>query len=93
MMQRRLRIRQLRVQVCRKQLEQHYLYRQLFESAEERLVLCRPLRDDEGETRPSRFLEAVDSVGKLSHLETPDLNEAPRAVACSLASGFVFDGL
>lgn len=75
----------LREQKLRKELEQHSLFRQFFEAARERLVLSRPMFDDQAETRPSAFFEAVEDAAELQALPVAPTLALPRFAAAELS--------
>ncbi|MGE3807016.1 MAG: PD-(D/E)XK nuclease family protein [Gemmataceae bacterium] len=61
--------------------EHLYLFRQLFEAAEKKLVLSRPLRSDDQRTLPSKFLSAVSELVDIPPLEAATLVSSPREAA------------
>ncbi len=56
-------------QLRQKEDEAGFLFSQVFEAAEEGVILCRPVLDGEHKTRPSAFLSAVERQGAIPPLE------------------------
>jgi RecB family exonuclease len=78
-------------QLQQKETEVFYLFSQLFEAAEERLVLACPTVDGAQKTMPSRFLRAVEEQVPLAPLEPADLtaslHEAAKQLGCAARGG------
>lgn len=56
-------------QLRQKEEEAGFLFSQVFEAAEEAVILCRPVLDGEHKTRPSAFLTAVEQLNAIPALE------------------------
>jgi hypothetical protein len=75
----------LRAQLEQKEAEATYLFSQLFEAAQEKLVLSRPTQGDPGAPGlPSRFLTAVERLGQMTELMKVELTGSLRDAAIRL---------
>jgi hypothetical protein len=77
---------ELLAQLEQKEAEVTYLFSQLFESAEDRLVLCRPTQGDSAPTLPSRFLTAVERFGQPTPLQKVEQTGSLRDAAIRLGT-------
>jgi RecB family exonuclease len=88
---RREQIAPLKQQLEEKEAEVKYLFAQVFESAEESLVLSRPTMEDDREVLPSPFLRVVEQHADLVKLSEPSLVvnhcEAMACLGNALADG------
>jgi RecB family exonuclease len=80
----RLQITALRNQREQQEIENPYLFQQVFEACAEHLVLSRPTLDGDQATVPSRFLAAVEEYASLAPLPA-----APLVVSLRDAAGRV----
>src|SRR5207245_2744723 len=81
---RRRRTSALAEQLAQKETEAAYLFTQLFEAAEERLVLACPNFCGSQKNLPSRFLVAVQDQVELALLQPPNLTAGMREAAIQL---------
>src|SRR2546425_2662689 len=81
---RRRNIPPLNEQLRQKEAEVEYLFSQLFEAAEEKLVLSRPTLEGDQKTLPSPFLTAVEGLVDLAAVNSPELVVSMREAASVL---------
>jgi ATP-dependent helicase/DNAse subunit B len=85
LVRRRLNQPQLKAQLEEKETEVQLLFAQVFEAAKEKLVLSRPMLEDDRPTLPSPFLTAVeDTVGGLPDLPRRQIVTGRGQAACEL---------
>jgi ATP-dependent helicase/DNAse subunit B len=70
---RRLNHPKLKAQLQQKEAEVQFLFSHVFEAAQEKLVLSRPMAEDDQPTLPSPFLTAVEDLIDLRKLEPDNL--------------------
>jgi hypothetical protein len=73
LVRRRLQHPVLKVQLEEKEAEVQFLFSQVFEAAQEKLVLSRPTREGDRPTLPSPFFTAVNDLIALPELEPSNL--------------------
>src|SRR5262249_25536230 len=73
LVRRRLNNESLRRQLEQKEAEVQFLFSQVFEAAQDQLVLSRPTLEDDRPTLPSPFLTAVEDLVVLPKLEPSKL--------------------
>ncbi len=81
---RRRNIPPLNEQLRQKEAEAEYLFSQLFEAAEEKLLLSRPTLEGDQKTLPSPFLTAVEGLVDLAPVNPPELVVSMREAASVL---------
>jgi hypothetical protein len=81
---RRQKIPLLDEQLRQKEAEAEYLFSQLFEAAEEELVLSRPTLEGDQKLLPSPFLTAVEALVDLPAVDSPELVVSWREAASEL---------
>jgi ATP-dependent helicase/DNAse subunit B len=75
---------QLKAQLEEKEAEVQFLFAQVFEAAQEKLVLSRAMLEDDRPTLPSPFLTAVDDLVGLPKMEPSPIVTGRGQAACEL---------
>ena len=92
LVRRRLKNPQLNKQLEQKEAEVQFLFAQVFEAAQEKLVLSRPTLDGDRPALPSPFFTAVDDLGVLTELKPNELVTGIGQAAGELGRAFRRNG-